>query len=79
MNRNIDYIIDEDSATLELSNSTPKTLLRAESVRDQKNAKKYPCKWGTLLYASGTFQGRPPAGAYHETKNSEKIPPTTCR
>ena len=61
MNRNIDYIIDEDSAGLRVEQFLRRKRYSGQNLSE---IKRMPCKWGTLLYASGTFYRRPPAGAY---------------
>lgn len=65
MNRNIDYIIDEDSAGLRVEQFLRRKRYSGQNLSEIKRMPKSILVNGvTLLYASGTFQGRPPAGAY---------------
>lgn len=64
MNRNIDYIIDEDSAGLRVEQFLRRKRYSGQNLSEIKRMpKSILVKWGTLLYASGTFYRRPSASA----------------
>ena len=56
MNRNIDYIIDEDSSGLRVEQFLRRKRYSGQNLSEIKR--------GTLLYASRTFYRRPSASAY---------------
>ena len=78
MNRNIDYIIDEDSSGLRVEQFLRRKRYSGQNLSEiKKNAEKYPCKWGYIIICVRNFLQETicKCGSVRH-KNSEKIPPT---